>query len=780
MHEREIEFRVPDPATTTTRWDVSDDRWYRLTVALDGASGESRSDAIDLVHQAARTWTPLREADCQWSAVPPRTINRVNVRTTGVEGESNPHEDTRGIQPITLAEWFCKPAATLPALSLSRCNDGIRFSLTIPADAALYGLGEKTGSLDRRGRSYLMWNSDEPTHIPTQDPLYQSHPVCYIFTAQETITVFADTIACAWIDAGEADAEALIIEVYDDRCPLYIRRDATLPDAVRAYVGLVGTMPLPPEWALGFHQCRYSYYPEDRLLEVAEQFRSHNVPCDVLYLDIHYMDGYRVFTWNPQRFPDPRRMIEEAGALGYHIVTIIDPAVKADEQYPVYSVATEKGYVLVHPDQTPYIGAVWPGQSVFPDFLNPSVQEWWGSEHRAIFEPGIAGIWNDMNEPADFSGDPVHRPDFTVPDTLVSRTPAGPTPFGVVHNGYANGMNAACRQGLQRYRRQERGFVVTRAGSPGVQRHAAVWTGDNHSWWEHLGLMTPMFTAMGLSGIAFVGGDAGGFQLNASAELYSRWIAAAAFTPFFRAHSALDSTDHEPWSFGPETLKIAQRYIGLRYRLLPYLYTLFHEAAQDGTPIMRPLVWEFPEDHRVWNRSDSFMLGGAFLVAPIREPGVQERSVYLPEGTWYNFWTGERHSGGTTIVVDAALDTLPLFLRGGQIIPYECTRQHTGEPGDGILRFLIVPDKNGSATGHLYSDAGEGWGYTAGEFWETELRWEGGRMHLTPPSSEHHHVVRWHEYQVVITAPPEPGGTILDGTPDKRYDGVKLSLTAGE
>lgn len=796
MHEREIAFRAPDPSTTTTRWDSSNDGWYRLTVALDGAPGESRSDAIDERGEGARSWSPLPETEAQWTTVPPRVLNRVNQRNNGVEGESNPHEDTRGIQPVSLEEWRVTVDPALPAVSLARCDEGIRVSLSIPKDAALYGLGEKTGSLDRRGRSYLMWNSDEPTHLPTQDPLYQSHPLCYIFTAHETITIFSDTIACTWVDAGEAEPEALVMEIYDDRCPVYIRRDATLQDAVHAYAGLVGTMPLPPEWALGFHQCRYSYYPEARLLEVAEQFRHHKVPIDVLYLDIHYMDGYRVFSWNPQRFPDPQRMIQQAAAMGFHMVTIIDPAVKADEAYPIYARGVENNYFLTHPDATLYTGAVWPGESVFPDFLNRDVQNWWGDEHGAILKPGISGIWNDMNEPADFSGDPIHRPDFTVPDTLVSQTPAGPTPFGHVHNGYANGMNAACRQGLKRYRSEERGFVVTRAGSPGVQRNAAVWTGDNHSWWEHLSLVTPMFTSLGLSGVPFVGGDAGGFQTNANGELYSRWIAAAAFTPFFRAHSALDSVDHEPWSFGAEALDIARTYIGLRYQLLPYLYTLFYEAAEHGTPIMRPLVWEFPQDRRVWNRSDSFMLGPALLVAPVREPGVQERSVYLPEGTWYHFWTGERIAGGQTIVVDAPMETLPLFVRGGQIIPFESVRQHTGEPGDGILRFLVAPDETGTASGHIYSDAGEGWGYTAGEYWHTDVRWEDDSVHFTPPPATYttpsaspgpnqHPVVRWQYYRVVPLAPPEPGRSILTGqsaeqSAERSAGDQLIAATAGE
>ena len=724
-------FRFLDSHVAFSR---SSDRWERLSVALD------RGDvALSELHGGAqpRSWAldPAGISSRRWSATDlnsPEPFARerptiVSHQTGGVEGNINPHEDTRGVIEGVTAGWTFQAGEEV---EIARSREGICLSLPLPPLSHVYGLGEKTGTLDKRGKTWVMWNTDEPTHSPNTDPLYQSIPVAYLFTPQGTTTIFVDSTSAIYIDAGESDPTRFQIEVGEKNCDLYLRHDHSLPEAVEAYTGLTGRMPLPPEWALGFQQCRYSYFPDTRVVEVAQEFRRRKIPSDVMYLDIHYMDGYRVFTWEKKRFPDPRQLTTRLRELGFHLTTIVDPGVKTDSEYAVFTDGQRKDVFLREPTDGAYVGAVWPGDAAFPDFSNEATRRWWADWHHTLFDVGVDGIWNDMNEPADFTGSGVVRPSYTVPDRVIGANDGHPASMARLHNAFASGMNAATRKAFTTHRPDERGFVLTRAGYAGIQRYAAVWTGDNHSWWEHIALMIPMLTNIGLSGVAFTGGDVGGFQVNAGGELYARWVAAACLAPFFRAHSALDTIDHEPWSFGEEVTLVARRYIGLRYQLLPYLYTLFEEATRNGAPVMRPLVWEFPRDPRVLNRADSFMVGSSLLVAPVMVAGVQERAVYLPAGVWYDFWSGEvitsgdpahPEAGGMTVAVDAPLDRLPIFVRGGSIIPFEGVRQHTAEPGDGVLRLLVAPDSEGSASGGVYADGGEGFGYQEGLYWRASV-----------------------------------------------------------
>ncbi|MFW6248062.1 MAG: TIM-barrel domain-containing protein [bacterium] len=743
----------------------SNDGWVRLRIALHASPRDRRSWALDPVAAHDRTWSEVSLGELR--DLEPRPETRALLRQgEDVEGESNPHEDSRGLVAGNVQATRIDPpsAALVSGVQVSRTRDGIRVDLPLADEARVYGLGEKTGGLDKRGRTWTFWNSDEPTHTADRDPLYESIPVGYLFTPNGTTTVFSDSPATQYFDVCDSQSGVLSIEAYDHQLDLYLRHDSSLPDAVAAYAGLTGTMPLPPEWALGFQQCRYSYMPESRVMEVARRMREEQIPCDVIYLDIHYMDGYRVFTWDPARFPDPERMIRELRELGFRVVTIIDPGVKVDPEYGVYADGYSKGLFLTKPDGTPYVGKVWPGDAVFPDFTREEVRNWWADHHRAVLGAGVAGIWNDMNEPADFTGNAEFRPDWTVPDDLVAGNDGEPVAFGRVHNAYAAGMNEGTRRAIETLLPDERGFVLTRAGYAGIQRRAAVWTGDNHSWWEHVSLMIPMQLNLSMSGVAFCGADTGGFQGNASGELFARWIAASCLMPFLRTHTALDTRDHEAWVFGEEALNAVKAHVSLRYQLLPYLYTLMEESSRTGAPAMRPLVWEFPDDPRVADRADSFLLGRSLLVAPVRERGVQERSVYLPAGTWFNAWTGSRHVGPATIVAEAALDRLPLFIRGGSIVPYEAMRRHTGEKGDGVLRLLVAPDDDSTAAGELYADAGEGYEYRDGRFWRARFESKGEQVAVTTTAGEGSTASRFGRVCAVPVGAgfPTEGGTIVD------------------
>ncbi len=395
-------------------------------------------------------------------------------------------------------------------------------------------------------------------------------------------------------------------------------------------------------------------------------------------------------------------------------MTIIDPGVGADKKYRVYEEGRKNGHFLTDKDGDIYIGAVWPGKAAYPDFLRRETREWWAEKVTGHIGRGVSGIWNDMNEPADFTGDPYHRRNFTVPDTVRCAPDStvsgeggsgdGTVPFPQMHNLYGQGMCMATREGIHSAKPQERPFVLSRAGYAGIQRYAALWTGDNSSWWEHMAMSIPMLLGLGMSGVPFVGADAGGFQSNADGELFARWIAYAAFTPFFRGHSAIKTRPHEPWAFGLEVEDAARKAIEARYRYLPYTYSLFHEASESGTPPMRPLFWEFPDDDACHDVNDQYLFGPDILVAPVCTPGRKARALYLPEGSWEDLNSGEHHTGGRYILADAPLDRLPLFARIGAIIPRTAVVQCTGNAFWNPLELHIhLPETGNGFAEHSFT-----------------------------------------------------------------------------
>ena len=587
------------------------------------------------------------------------------------------------------------------------------------ASDALYGLGEKTGFLDKRGRVYEMWNTDEPAHFPTQDPLYVSVPFFIRSDPHGAVGVFLDETARSWFDLGKDRREMMSLAAASECLDLYIIVADQVSGVVERYSALTGRMDLPPVWALGFGQSRYSYIPDSRVVEVAETLREKGFPADSVYLDIDYMDGFRVFTWDPVRFPDPKRLAERLAELGFRIVTIVDPGVRLDPDYQVYRTGLEGDHFCRRAGGEVYEGAVWAGPSAFPDFTQAETRDWWAGLHDALLGNGVSGIWNDMNEPADFTGEFYFRPDFTPPaDVTVRPDGLGVQSLERYHNVYGHNMCRATARAFERYRPDERAFVLTRAAFSGTQRYAAVWTGDNHSWWEHLAGMIPMVLNLGLSGFPFVGADVGGFQADAEPELYARWIETAAFMPFFRAHSASTTGPHEPWSFGSEVEQIARRFVELRYSLLPYMYGLFAEAARHGAPVVRPLLWHYPEDRRARNLNDEFLLGRDLLVAPVLTPGAETRAVYLPEGQWYDFRTDSLLEGPTDVVAQAPLESLPVFVRAPSVIPMAQVGRNAEETLSHPPTLHVYPgteEVESRVAVHLHHDDGHSKAYRHGE-----------------------------------------------------------------
>ncbi len=583
---------------------------------------------------------------------------------------------------------------------------------------ALFGLGETTGTFNKRGLTREFWNLDVLGHAPAIHPglrsLYVSVPFALSLRDGRAAGLFWDHPGRQTWDLGQTQPDRWEMRAATGALDLYLFTGPQVSDVLGAFTRLTGRMPLPPRWALGYHQSRYSYETRTELEQVAREFRRRQLPCDALYCDIHHLDRYRVFTFG-RRFPRPAEMIRGLAEQGFKVVTIVDPGVKDDPRFGVLRRGRKaRAFVKDPSGRRDYLGEVWPGRSRFPDFLNPKAQAWWGEEQRALLRLGVAGLWNDMNEPANFA-----RPDKTLDPRCVHHTEHGIRRHEEVHNAYGLEMARASREGALRHQPERRPFVITRAGYAGIQRHALVWTGDVSSFWEHLNDSVQMCLNLGLSGVPFVGSDVGGFLDHTTPELFVRWLQVAIFTPFLRNHSDTGTIRQEPWAFGPRVEEIARLFLNLRYQLLPYLYGLFEEASRLGTPIMRPLLWHYPNDPVAVACSDEFLLGEQLLVAPILRQGGVARSVYLPRGEWFDFWNGQKYPGGVHAAVEAPLERIPVFVKAGAILPMTATRPFVGAREPSTLVLHVWPDDDGRLG--WYDDDGLTQAYTGGAWQRREV-----------------------------------------------------------
>lgn len=577
-----------------------------------------------------------------------------------------------------------------------------RATLAIAPGTSLYGTGEVTGPLLRNGQTVTLWNTDNYNYKDDDGHrLYQSHP--WVLAVRADGTAFGVIADSTW--RCEIDLADHIQFTSDGPSFPVIIIERPSPQAVlQALAQLTGAMPLPPKWALGYQQCRWSYHPDARVREIADGFRSRNIPCDVIWMDIHYMDGYRVFTFNPTEFPDPRGLNAYLHQRGFHSVWMIDPGVKAEPGYRVYDKGTAADVWVHDAFGVPFHGDVWPGDCVFPDFTRPETRTWWAGLYREFMAQGVDGVWNDMNEPSVF-----HAPGKTMPPHNWHRggggLPAGP--HAEYHNVFGMLMARATREGIAAANPNRRPFVLTRSNFLGGQRYAATWTGDNASTERDMKMSVAMTLNLGLSGQPFNGPDLGGFSGAATPDLWANWVAFGAFFPFCRGHANQSAPAKEPWAFGPEVEATARTAIDRRYRLLPYYYTLFHESSLDGLPVMRPVFFADPRDPALRTEEAAFLIGGDLLVVPkwATQPA-------LPKGVWRSV---------SLVGENAATDKYQadLKVRAGAIIPLGRVIQSTAEESLAPLTLLVSLDANGRATGELYEDAGDGYGYRRGDYLDT-------------------------------------------------------------
>ncbi len=573
-------------------------------------------------------------------------------------------------------------------------------------DQHFYGLGDKTGFLDKRHYEYEMWNTDDPSpQVDSFRALYKSIPFFLSLTQDDVYGIFLDNPCKSLFNMGKESEEYYYFGAAAGNLDYYYIAGASLAEVLAGYTYLTGTCPLPQKWTLGYQQSRWGYTTLEDVEKIASRMRALDIPCDSIHFDIDYMQDYKVFTWNERRYRfDAAGYLKSLADRGFKPVTINDPGVKQEAGYPVYEEGVEKGYFAKTPEGQVYINAVWPGDAAFPDFGNPDVRKWWGDLHGFLLEKGVRGIWNDMNEPASFHG--------PLPEDVVFTDEDRPTDHRHMHNLYGHLMAKAAYEGLKRLDGR-RPFVITRACYAGTQKYATCWTGDNHSIWAHLQMAIPQLCNLGLSGMPFAGTDIGGFGSDTTEELLLRWVQVGCFSPLFRNHSALGSRQQEPWQFGERALAIYRKYVKLRYHLLPYLYDLFWEEERTGAPILRPLVFHYEKDPAARTCNDEFLFGERILVAPVVNQGVEKRMVYLPQGEWYDYWTGEKVQGESWIIRDAPLDTCPVYVKAGSVLPVAEDMSYVGEKEESTLTLEVFP---GEGQYDHYLDNGEDFAYREGKY----------------------------------------------------------------
>jgi alpha-glucosidase len=668
-------------------------------------------------------------------------------------------------------------------------GSAFRIYKTMPENEHYFGLGDKPGPLDRRDNAFSLWNTDALSFQESTDPIYKSIPFFLSLRQGRATGILFDNTWRSSFDFGKESPGAYSFGSEGGPLDYYVFHGPDAKQVLATFAWLTGPSPLPPLWSLGFQQSRFSYYPESKVREIANRLRADRIPADAIYLDIDYQDHYRPFTIDTERFPHFAQMIEDLKKQDFQVVTITDLHIAHHPNcgYTPYDSGMAGDHFVKNPDGTPYVGKVWPGPSVFPDFTRQGTRTWWGSLYAPFVSMGVAGFWNDMNEPSVFDS-----PNKTMPDTVQHRIDEPgfqkrTTDHLELHNVYGMENSRATYEGLLKLTPNVRPFVLTRASYAGGQRYAATWTGDNSSTWNHLRLSTPMLLNLSLSGFGMSGADVGGFIGTPEPDLLTRWIELAAFQPIDRDHSNDTSAYQEVWVHGPQQEAIRRRYIEERYKLMPYIYTTAEELSRTGLPIVRPLFLEFPNAtvdlHPIdIDAGNEFLFGRDLLVAPAPFPDkLDSYVVELPSVNWYNYWTGEkinrkaasqdtqstRSEQGSVpnqITIQPSLETLPVFVREGAIIPVQPLVQSTNEKPQGPLTLRVYPGKD--CKGSIYLDDGRSFSFQHGEFMRMDFRCEeeehGLMIHLGPHQGNY--TAWWNSVRVeVYGTSASPQKVVLTG-----------------
>jgi alpha-glucosidase len=650
------------------------------------------------------------------------------------------NEDETGLQ----TSWVNESVTTY-----KKMQDGERF----------IGLGEKTGNLDRKGNGYTDWNTDAYAYDEGRDPLYSTIPFYIGIHHNLNYGIFLDNTWQTDFNFGASNNRFSSFGARGGEMNYYFIYHTDLAGIITAYTSLTGRMKMPPLWSLGYQQNRYSYYPEAEVLRIARTLREKKIPADGITLDIHYMDHYKVFTWDNNRFPDPKQMTGKLNSMGFKLTVIVDPGVKVEPGYATYDSGLKNNVFIKYPDSTNYTGEVWPGWCNFPDFTSQKARDWWGTEIKKYGEAGVSGLWNDMNEISTWGQKMSDNVLFSYEGHLASHLEA--------HNIYGLNMAKASYEGAKKAF-GKRPFILTRSGYAGLQRYTAIWTGDNVAQNDHMLLGVRLLNSLGLSGVPFTGMDIGGFTGGASIPLYERWIQIGAFNPYFRSHTAVNTRSSEPWTYGEEATEIARNFISLRYKLMPYLYSTFYEATQDGLPVMRSLAINYTYDSNIYNTAfdDQYLFGSAFLVAPFAG-GDAYGKVYFPAGKWYDLYNDEVQTGSQSKIFELSAHKLPVYVKEGSIVPMQSLVQSTAEqPTDTLFVHIYKGSVNNSFI--YYEDDGQSFNYENGVYYKRAISYNTVKSAITFDKPEGSLSSKFHYIKLILHG--------FDGSSAIKLNGKQVGL----
>lgn len=628
-----------------------------------------------------------------------------------------------------------------PVLSTSWAGDEVATYKKLQDGERFIGLGEKTGNLDRRGSAYTNWNTDAYRYTAKDDPLYATIPFYVGIHHGLSYGIFFDNSYQSDFNFGASNNRFSSFSAHGGEMNYYFIHHPRVADIIGSYTALTGRMPLPPLWSLGYQQNRYSYFPDTEVMRVAQTLREKRIPADGITLDVHFMDAYKLFTWDRARFPDPAGMTARLAAMGLKTTVIVDPGVKAEKGYGAYERGLASDIFIKYPDGANYTGEVWPGWCHFPDFTSEKGRDWWRKELRTYAQAGVAGIWNDMNEISTWGE--------KMPSNVLFDFDGAPTTHRQAHNVYALEMARSSYEGMKAAT-AKRPFMLTRAGYAGLQRYSAIWTGDNRAEEEHMLLGVRLLNSLGISGVAFTGMDIGGFTGTPTQGLFARWMQVGAFNPYFRNHAANDSRSSEPWTYGEQVLDISRNYVNLRYRLMPYLYSAFHDAATSGEPVMRSLAIDYTHDPRVYDPAfqNQYLFGSAFLVAPF-ESTRDFGKAWFPAGKWYDLYSDAVQEGGQEKILELSLDRLPVYVKAGSVVPVQSLVQSTSEKPSGTLALHIYRGDEATRS-TWYEDDGESFDYQKGVYYKRAITYDPAARRIEISAAEGSFRSKFDKLEIVL------------------------------
>ncbi|NHI93420.1 MAG: DUF5110 domain-containing protein [Candidatus Lokiarchaeota archaeon] len=571
-------------------------------------------------------------------------------------------------------------------------------------EESIFGLGEHSGNLDRVGQEFVNYNF--PRY---KEPFYCSIPFFIGLYNKNAYGIYVQNSSRTFFNFGKTFRDKTFFGTDGHELNYYFIFGPKIAKILRIYTDLTGRGELPPNWTFGYHQSKFSYKSDSEVRKIAERLRIRRIPCDSIFLDLHYMDKKKNFTWNRKKFPNPIRLIRNIKKMGFHITAIIDPWLKKDKNYELYAEALENNFFCKQENEKIYSTfTLFTRRVSIPDFFREDVREWWATQHSKLFDIGIEGIWNDKNEPELMS----------MADRRVVHGEEN-IPHELIHNPFPLYELEATKLAFEKYLPNQRSFILTRSGFPSIQCYGAIWTGDIRSGFEEMAESVPMLANMSISGIPFCGADVGGFWsfkkvLFKKSELFVRWIQLGVFYPFFRNHNAMLMRSQEPWCFGKTNEKIITKYIKLRYRLFPYIYNAYNEWLKNGKPILRPLVYDYQNDPNCSKINHQFLFGNDLLIAPVVMEKVRDWAVYLPRGVWIDYWTKEEFIGGKVISIETPLEMIPIFVKKGAIIPTQADMMYIGENKIDPLILDIYPNKRSVI--NYYEDDGITYNYKNGVF----------------------------------------------------------------